>query len=136
MITAASLLGEVQGQIIGLCPDFAFIPWTVEEDVAVGDLGDLLMKKSLVVDALPYVNALHAMGWKRRGYSWNPGIWKLTAYLRRGGAEVRLRGTTCQIPGNNGAVPYFAPNPPPLVRGKKALEDYRAWEAKCREDAW
>lgn len=86
---------------------------------------------------LPLVQALHAQGWRRGG--WSDGhLWQLYAYLRRDGSEVRVTGSV-DAPGHSGMDglwPFFSPPPPALSRRKGFVDEYQEWVRRGREDAW
>lgn len=94
---------------------------------------------------LPWVhiiNGLHSFGWKRGGQMSriNPVRWNIYAFLRHGDAEVRVEGyaTSDERPEGctHGVSDFFAPNPPPFVRGQAWVKAMREWQKRCSNDEW
>lgn len=94
---------------------------------------------------LPWVeiiNNLHELGWKRGGKPAmvGPDTWEVYAYLQHGDARVRVTGIADESDRPEGctnpAVPFFAPDPPPLSRKKSFKAEYDAWLGRCHRDEW
>lgn len=144
---------QLLADVIGQFPELAQLTWSIKDQKAKADLtelGGLYTRpdpdhpgsKILVIvpapSALAFANQLHEAGWKRSGDRAGQ-YWELEAYLRRGGAEVRiLCGIESQRPDgiDHPGIPFFAPPPPELSRKKSFRPAYREWERKCHEDEW
>jgi hypothetical protein len=128
-MTAITLLAEAVREV----PVLATIPWKVDGQTGTADLYIQRPKP----DALKLVNQLHDAGWRRNGELYARNAWTVRAELERDGAALRIEGMTSVPPENErDAIPYFAPLPPLLRRGKNALAEYREWERKCLEWEW
>ena len=128
-MNAIELLAAAAGEV----PLLAGLQWEIDRQIAKSRA----YRPGTVSDALPLFHLLHEAGWKRTGHPFHGDAWILEAELERNGATLQVEGLTFEPSASgNRAVPYFAPAPPPLRRGKKALAEYREWEDKCLAGAW
>lgn len=150
-MNAIHLLAEVTAAH----PELAALPWRIDGNFAMANLehlaeertvpdpdhpGRQILKIKPAPKVVPIINRLHAAGWKRGDIPQGCGFWVVYADLKKDGAHIRVAGMAHQddreVGHDNTAVPFFAPEPPPLGRGKKFLAAYHEWERKCHEDEW
>lgn len=128
-----------------------FPRWTIHGNTAVLDwdsMGGMYLRGTTLVvvprpDFVPFTEELKAEGWKRGSRHLDGGGgWIVYAYLRdeEAGAEIRIEASEfySSWPDKRSAIPFFAPELPPLPRrmNKKWKAEYDEWQEKCREDAW
>lgn len=130
-MNALALLAKAAAEV----PELAVLPWRL--DGATGQAATYDCGRRRVASDLDLFARLHDAGWRRGATPFTGDTWTLLAVLDRDDASLRVEGMTFEPPASgNRHGPYFAPPPPPLSRGKKALAEYREWERKVLEGAW
>jgi hypothetical protein len=124
-------------------PGLADLAWDIQGQRAKADLERLARMyrepdpdrpgtSTLVIQkappTAPWIERLHADGWKRRTlHASGPG-WLLCAFLEDGDASLTVLGFQLTLPDgrywedaeSHSATDYFSPEPPPLGRSKAA----------------
>lgn len=117
-------------------PELGALSWKIDGATGCATTFDDRGRRRVANDLILFAR-LHDAGWRRTGTPFMGDAWTLLAELDRDGAVLRVEGMTFEPPVSghrNG--PYFAPAPPPLHRGRKALASHREWQSKVVEGAW
>lgn len=133
-------------------PELPDLPWRIQGNTAVASLDDLgrvyRRGRTLIVEQapepLPWVNRLHAVGWRRCSLPIPVPGWVIAAELAGGDTVLRVQGTTLRLPDGtdwhdaepHSSMDYFSPPPPPLGRSKVAKALAQEWQDRLRRSDW
>lgn len=143
------LMNEVYPVLVEKFPWVAALRWDVTDNSATTNVEQLWREYSKrtekgtewtfvappeFLSVIDYLYTEH--GWKRGG--WHVRMWEAYVYRREGDLEVRILGIVKNRPdGRDDEMnSLFAPERPPIRRGKKWIEEIKEYERKCREDEW
>lgn len=152
-MSVAALLASHLPNIVSTDPRLADLTWKLKGNLAIASVDDLggmrqigtQLHVTLPPDILSVIQHLHRHhGWKRDSYPATVPGWELFAFVRStmpGGTVLQLTITgyyTHDRPDgvDNVAIPFFAPEPPPLGKGRGWKEKYLEWDRKCKQSEW
>jgi hypothetical protein len=151
-VSVAALLASLLPEIVSADPRLIDLTWKLDANLAIAsvdDLGDVrrvggALHVTLPPDILSIVEYLHRQGWKRDSHNMTVPGWELFAFTR----GTMPDGTQIQVTiigyhhgvrpdgVTNIAIPFFAPEPPPIGVGRGWKERYLAWDHKCKQSEW
>jgi hypothetical protein len=151
-MSVAALLASLLPEIVSADRRLVGLTWKLNGSLAIANVDELgdthrvgtELHVTMAPDILSIIEYLRTEGWKRDSFPASLPGWNLFTFKRTTDADGNALQVT--ISGHyfgdrpdgirNDAIPFFAPEPPPIGVGRGWKDRYFAWDHKCKQSEW